>query len=391
MDNRGVTLDLDNIFLLNCSKLSSDISIKKLPLSDDELSEIKEYDIRNDIRAKNPPSWTKNLEKINKSKKYYVPFEEKTYHINILSYLSKNLNSNVSDITDVESIFWQNNPTFNSILYLFTDDEKTEKRIYLFKLTKNIRLKDRTIISIQIGSIHKSIKAKMPTTTSPEFTIDKIDSGITLPMNDCISCFYVNNNDMSKSQVEVYDAFSFDDLFSTSKAENKYAMTTVKNFKKGTWKIAQNIVTVGGHSVPKDVGIKVDFEENEETDDNDLVKETIRSTPSVRKPLANYTDNVKRTIKRIGPKELQRLILELNKAVEDENIKVNFTKSNIPKIDLEKKTLSVTPDSLPIFSAMLENKVVEKLLSHEIYIPYYETIRNKDLDMFKDIDWSDKK
>ena len=36
---------------------------------------------------------------------------------------------------------------------------------------------------------------------------------------------------------------------------------------------------------------------------------------------------------------------------------------------------------------MLENKVIEKLLSHEIFIPYYDTVKNNGLDIFEEIDW----
>ena len=58
---------------------------------------------------------------------------------------------------------------------------------------------------------------------------------------------------------------------------------------------------------------------------------------------------------------------------------------------MENQRLDVTTDSIPIFSAMLENKVIEKLLSHEIFIPYYDTVKNKGLDMFGEIDWNEEK
>ncbi|WP_187286467.1 hypothetical protein [Lactobacillus johnsonii] len=36
-------------------------------------------------------------------------------------------------------------------------------------------------------------------------------------------------------------------------------------------------------------------------------------------------------------------------------------------------------------------KVIEKLLSHEIFIPYYDTVKNKGLDMFGEIDWNEER
>ena len=148
-------MELDNIFLLNCSDISTEadkVNIKKLPLPDTELFSVKEDDIRKNIKSNSLVSWTTNSESLSKSKKYYVDYKEQTYHIHILSYLDKYLSSHVKDISDVESIFQNNVPAFNSILYLFTDGEKETKRIYLFKLTKNIRLRDKTIVSIQLGN-----------------------------------------------------------------------------------------------------------------------------------------------------------------------------------------------------------------------------------------------
>lgn len=163
-------------------------------------------------------------------------------------------------------------------------------------------------------------------------------------------------------------------------------MTTINNFQNQKWKIAQNIITVRNSTVAQSDGIQVNFSDKQGNNKHNSMDDAINAK-SVRRPLANYTDNVKRTIKRIDPNDLNRLIEELNKAVEDKNVKVNFNKNNIPKIDLKNKILDVTSDSIPIFSAMLENKVIEKLLSHEIFIPYYDTVKNKGLDIFEEIDW----
>lgn len=385
-------MELDNIFLLNCSDISIEadrVNIKELPLADTELFSVTEDDIRKNIKSNSLVSWTLNSESLSKSKKYYVDYKEKTYHTHILSYLDKYLTAYVKDISSMGSIFQNNSLLFNSILYLFTDNKKGIKRIYLFKLTKNIRLKDKTIVSIQVGNYQKKLNTKLPTTSAPSLTIDKIDNGITLPTDNCISCFYIDSNS-EKSKVEVYDAFTFDELFATSQTQKKYAKTTINNFQNKKWKIAQNIITVGNRTVAQNEGIEVRFLNKQDKENSESIDEAI-DFKSIRKPLANYTDNVKRTIKRIDPNDLKRLIEELNNAVEDKNIKVNFNKNNIPKIDLENQRLDVTTDSIPIFSAMLENKVIEKLLSHEIFIPYYDTVKNKGLDMFGEIDWNEEK
>ena len=141
-------------------------------------------------------------------------------------------------------------------------------------------------------------------------------------MDNCISCFHIDA-DSKNSRVEVYDAFTFDELFATSQTQKKYAMTTINNFQNQKWKIAQNIITVRNSTVAQSDGIQVNFSDKQGNNKHNSMDDAINAK-SVRRPLANYTDNVKRTIKRIDPNDLNRLIEELNKAVEDKKCKGQF-------------------------------------------------------------------
>lgn len=53
------------------------------------------------------------------------------------------------------------------------------------------------------------------------------------------------------------------------------------------------------------------------------------------------------------------------------NAEANFELKNIPTLD-EKGNLIVNADSTPIFAALLENKIIQRLLNNDIEIPYYK-------------------
>lgn len=381
-------MNLVNIFLLQAYNQESKIKIKKIPLEDGDFGSLgKEIESNlNNLNRKTLQSWHSSIENLEQPKKYRVIYSENTYHSRILETLQQNLKGNVDNIEDMDSIFYKNNLNYNAILYIFETKDNIEQLGYLFQLNKKALLKAKTVLSIKIGKLKIQKNAKIPTTSDNLFEIDEINSGLSLPVTKCISCFKINLEDMNKSSVEVYNAYAFDDLFLTAITQNIYAKTTLQKFDNGEWKIAKKIISAKNGSHSKEKGITVSFKEKKEKN----IEQIISNSILVRKPLATYTDNKNRTICRIGASDLKRLIDELNQAIDDPDIIVNFEKENIPKIDLEKGELEVTEKSLPLFAAMLENKVIEKLLNHEISIPYYESNKTVTLDLQNKINWDQK-
>ena len=54
------------------------------------------------------------------------------------------------------------------------------------------------------------------------------------------------------------------------------------------------------------------------------------------------------------------------------NADAGFEQKNIPVFDAKAKELKVSEDSIPTFAALLDNKVIQRLLNNQIEIPYYK-------------------
>lgn len=182
--------------------------------------------------------------------------------------------------------------------------------------------------------------------------------------NNCIANFYrkdtlsVNdkgNFDLSDEicTLDVYNAIKFDDILDTQKIQEKYTEIVIGRFQDESYKI-----TTEEYSV--------EFSENEVSEIKDLAKEN----NTLRKTLAKYNNNGNRTIKKIKIGDLDNALNRLKEECK-KNAKVKFNIKNIPQIDKENKKLIVTKDSLPIFSALLDNMVIERILTGKLSIPFY--------------------
>jgi hypothetical protein len=99
------------------------------------------------------------------------------------------------------------------------------------------------------------------------------------------------------------------------------------------------------------------------------LKNIIYSDDHLTKTFANYHDNGRRKIKQIGYDELQKVLDILRNYVKD-NADARFGSKNIPT--LKDGKLEVTEDSIPTFAALLDNKVIQRLLNNNIEIPYFK-------------------
>lgn len=60
------------------------------------------------------------------------------------------------------------------------------------------------------------------------------------------------------------------------------------------------------------------------------------------------------------------------KAYVESDATAKFSIINIPSIDKEKLEIFITEDQVPILAALLENKVIERILDKSIRVPYFE-------------------
>ena len=285
-------MELKNVFVIKCNKLE-DWSLKKLALSDDDLSKLKDENLQENLKRNNIPDWTESNEKLKSSKKYKVYMKENTYHRSIFLHLKQNLKrKDIEGIGDISNIFYNKTPQYDTLVYLFEGKNKV-KKYYIYKITRNLKLENQYLFMMELGHHHLGIRKKVG--------IDQLNSlhvimgGLTLPIENCVGCFYEDN---IQTYLEVYDASLFDDIFNTSETQEKYAHSAITNFNNKKWMIAESIQ----NPIKSEPGVTVKIPNNEE------INQLIKKYHSVRKPLSNYTNNSKRIIKKINIKGPARLL-----------------------------------------------------------------------------------
>ena len=73
--------------------------------------------------------------------------------------------------------------------------------------------------------------------------------------------------------------------------------------------------------------------------------------------------------------KLSKFLLKILDTLKDfvkNNADAGFEQKNIPVFDADAKELKVSEDSIPTFAALLDNKVIRRLLNNQIEIPYYK-------------------
>lgn len=86
---------------------------------------------------------------------------------------------------------------------------------------------------------------------------------------------------------------------------------------------------------------------------------------------ARFKGTKSSTIQKIGIDKLEQALDRL-KAYVESDATAKFSIINIPSIDKEKLEIFVTEDQVPILAALLENKVIERILDKSIRVPYFE-------------------
>lgn len=203
--------------------------------------------------------------------------------------------------------------------------------------------------------IFPSVRKKVGTTKNNKATIEHLTNGISLPMDGCIASFFFWNTE-NKYEVNVFDAWIFDEIFSIRDTQDKYAINTLKRFLPDS----DNKITLAQEKVEVHFGNEDDVFEN--------VKSVVLENKKLTKTFADFKNNGNRTIKKINIEELKAVLDTLKNYASIEG--TEFSTINIPTLD-KKGKLTVTVDSIPMLAALLENKVIQKLLDGKITIPYY--------------------
>lgn len=295
------------------------------------------------------------IQALSTSNKYYIIEEDKNnyYQLKILSKIMSGLTS-IQDLKSINDIFDSNgNLSCNLIAYI-SENENGERNLFLYKLAKTNLIKDKGFLKFT---------KKAGSSEANDVKIEQINNGFNLPTNKCIASLKIEKYGGKKTKytAKIYNAYEFDNSLNTTETQHTYVKRTLNKFVRPDKPI----------KLTKD-NISVSFKKNK-AKTLSSIEQAIFDNVYLTKTFANFHDNKNRIIKKISKKNLEDVLNYLNKYVK-QNKNIGFTKKNIPKLIYNKKNitgLKVTKDSVPIFAALLDNKVIERLLDGKVEIPYY--------------------
>lgn len=291
-----------------------------------------------------------NIEALVTSTKYYISGDDETnsYQLKILKKLMANIDrtdelKNVSDLYDDKDVL-----LYDIVGYLAEEDNEN-KELFLYQLKKVNLVKNG-------GFLVFNRKAGSGNGTNVK--VEHITDGFNLPLDGCFASLY-KRRDSAEGKVykaKIYQAYLFDEVFQTLETQHEYVDRTLKKFSNIDSPIRITRDNIGVSFI-----------------NMDKLKNSIYSDSHLTKTFANYHDSQQRKIKQITSDKLEEVLDKLRDYVKN-NADAGFEQKNIPKFDLKTKELEVSENSIPTFSALLDNKVIQRLLNNQIEIPYYKRL-----------------
>lgn len=260
-------------------------------------------------------------------------------------------------LSELESIYSFDNTNskdknINQILigYLFTESNGN-KELFLYRLKKSLLIKN---------SGFWIFGKKISSTNAEKIKIDRIKNGFNLPTSkkDCLASIYKRKDTSEGKQykIKIFKAYDFDEVFQTCDTKHKYVDRILEKFES-----ANNPISLTKEQ------ILVKFK----TDELPEIKNCIYNDDNLTRTFASFHDNKNRIIKNISLEKLKQVLKVLKLHVEN-NADAGFNINNIPVLTTDNK-LEVTSKSIPTFAALLDNKVIQRLLDNTIEIPYFKS------------------
>lgn len=337
-----------NVILINTENTTND-DMKMIGVDDDFLDELwQKLSFPSDMRMRE----LTDDEIIGNPKKYIVNYREKSedktipYQIEFFEkYFSLERDIEAPLLKKIVDAYDENDELkYNVIAYVKREDSK-QLEVSIFELKDDTKLKNR------IFAFYNT-KAK-------QVKITKNNKILNIPFdkNKCLASFYVRKEDDGTYTytVKVFNAIMFDSIFKVKYMQEKYAKNVIAKFND-KYTLTQDECKV------KFIGESDNTEETLKE-----IEEIAIKNDAIRNFFANYTDNPKRKIKSITIERLKEVLDELcdfaiNRADSQ------FKKDDIPEIN-ESNEIIVSQRTLPIFTALLNNSVIERLLDKNIIIP----------------------
>lgn len=294
-------------------------------------------------------------ETLDSPNKYSVSDTDAQYQTEILTILMEKIESDEIELLKTwEEGFSVDNADYNKFIAYY--NETNEKGVYS-NSAYIYPLNDRMVVENRVAIL--KINRKFNVTDADELYIKPIEGRIDLPTDKkkCVVSFHKRFQENHEStKVNVYNAFEFDDLFKTPDTQEKYVENTLSKFSD-----------IHNPTLLTDDNIKVQINENDEE-----IKDLIYSDKHLTKTFASFTGSSRNTIQKTKLDKVEDVLQKLRNYA-DRNADCKFTTNNVPQIiEVDGgKVLQINVDSAPIFAALLENKIIQRLLNDKIQIPYY--------------------
>lgn len=249
----------------------------------------------------------------------------------------------LESIDDIGSQGNQFNP--NIIAYYFQEDNY--RSIYLIELRiKKFLIQDKVIKFLHF------LKKKSGSEDRIETGIVDVKKGIDFPLSGVLC--EIRQSDSSSYGITVFNSKKLDSVLQLESKIQECANYTLSRFNAGqeyNFYLAKKSTRVEIINMNK-------------------VKSVVRDDIKLSKALSLYNGHQNKKINQISKEQLKQAIQRLVDHVNDEGNKYQL--HEIPKYEEEQNKLTVDEFQIKIFTALLDNKIVEKILDKSIDLPFFD-------------------
>ena len=335
-----VSLELKRIVLLEVTDRG--FILKKLNTSDEDLEKIetklefpslrgmKEYD---------------ELGIFDTPKKFRISnLNDKNPYYEVVELFSIDYQQKENRLSSIDEINYTTDGGFKPNLVLYYCYEDNLQTIYLGGIgSQKFLVKDKTFL---MG------KKKVGTSNEVALEVKEFEKGLDLPFSNFLC--KVSSSGEEKFSIEVYDAYTFDSALQLTDCINDYAKKVLERFnskEKNKFLLTKSEIAV-------------------EIKELSQVLDVIKNNYKLSKALSLFRGHGRKTINQIDEEKLKDALEILKKYSKDKD--ACFSEENIPEFIESDNKLIVSEKQIKIFTALLDNKIVEKILDRKIELPFFE-------------------
>lgn len=252
-------------------------------------------------------------------------------------------------LSTIDEIDYKSGFKPNLALY-YLKKEKNEEICIIPLKKKTFLLKDKTfVIPIGKDGLNTGIKMKEGVQNEVALKVEEFKNGLELPLSGII-CKIIKNQEIQYS-INVHDSVGLDSVLGLHTHIKEHATKVLNRFNATN---GYKFLLTKDNVQVEIVGIE-------------SIVEILEQNSELTKSLALYKGHKNKTINRISRKNLEDAINILREHEQDEDCL--YKAEDIPNFEQDKLVVSGT--QIKIFTALLGNRIVEKILNKQIDLPFY--------------------